>query len=164
MHSRILKGTIGRAKATVHRKAPTPRRWAWLLLPGMGHLLLMIGRGSGRFATYRDHLRASGFRIMTAAETQEVVRLVTALRPSLGVIDVSVLGDIGWDIGGALRAVPAGRSIPLLVMTDATGAGVRAVKARARHLDCTLLPSALKPDELADFVAAVIGLSRWSGR
>jgi CheY-like chemotaxis protein len=138
-----------------------PRRvtFVWVLLPRMDHIVLMVGHGCGRFACYVDDLRAAGFRIMTASDAKEAVRLVTALRPSLGVIDVSTLGETGWEICGALRATRVSRSTPVLVMADATGATLRAVKARARHLDCTVLPQAMKRDELVDFVAAVIGLS-----
>jgi DNA-binding NarL/FixJ family response regulator len=88
------------------------------------------------------------------------MRLVAALRPALGLIDVSIAEDRGWQICETIRAIPSFRSTPLLVMADAMGVALRAVKARARHLDCMLLPKALTQDELADFVAAVISLSR----
>jgi DNA-binding response OmpR family regulator len=130
----------------------------------MGHLLLMIGNGRGRFGSYQDHLRTSGFRIITASEPEEAVRLGAAVRPAVGVIDVSTLKETGWDICRSLRAIPILRSTPLLVMTDGTGALRRGVNARARALGCTALPKNLKADELVDFVAAVIGLSSRSDR
>jgi DNA-binding response OmpR family regulator len=120
----------------------------------------MIGHCRGRFASYQDHLRASGFRIVAASERKEAVRLVMALRPALGIVDLSTPENLGWEVCSTLRAIPAVRSMPLLVVTDAIGAPLRVVKTRARQLDCTPLPKRLRRDELVDFVAAVIGLSR----
>jgi DNA-binding response OmpR family regulator len=126
----------------------------------MRDLVLMLGCRRGRFACWGGHLQAGGFGIMTANDAREAVRLVGAVRPALGVIDLSTLEGTGWEICEAIRAIPSFRSMPLLVITDATGAPRRVVKARARHLDCTLFPRTLKQDELVDFVAAVIGLSQ----
>ena len=126
----------------------------------MRDLVLMLGDRRGRFACWGDHLQADGFSVMTANDAREAVRLVGAVRPALGLIDLSTLEGTGWEIGEAIRAIPSFRSMPLLVISDATGAARRVVKARARHLDCTLLPRTLKPDELVDFVATVIGLSQ----
>jgi DNA-binding response OmpR family regulator len=134
--------------------------YVWLLLPRMRHFVLMVGHDRGQFASYRDYLRGSGLHLVTTSDPREAVRLMNALRPVLAIIDVWSLGEAGWDICDALRATQASRSTPMLVMAGATGAPLRIVKARARHLNCTVLPRALNRDELVDFVAAVIGLSR----
>ncbi len=132
----------------------------WVLFPRMRPLVLMVGYDRGRFGTYRNHLRASGLHLITTSDPSEVVRLVNAVRPAVCIIDVWSLRETGWGICDALRATRVSRSTPMLVMANATGAALRLVKARARRLNCTVLPWALKRDELVDFVAAVIGLSR----
>jgi DNA-binding response OmpR family regulator len=75
-----------------------------LLLPRMRHLVLMVGHDRGQFASYRDHLRASGLHLITASDPREVLRLANDLRPALDIIDVWSLGETGWDICNALRA------------------------------------------------------------
>jgi CheY-like chemotaxis protein len=126
----------------------------------MRPLVLMLGHDRGKFGTYGRHLRANGLRLITASNPSEAVRLVNAVRPAVCLIDLSSLGETGWDICDALRATRVSRSTPMLVMANATGAAQRAVKARARQLNCTVLPRALRRDEFVDFVFAVIGLSQ----
>jgi DNA-binding NtrC family response regulator len=132
----------------------------WVLFPRMRPLVLMIGHDRGRFGTYGGHLRAGGLRLITASNPSEAVRLVNAVRPAVCIIDVWSLRETGWDICEALRATRVSKSTPMLVMANATGAAQRTVKARARHLNCTILPRTLSRDDFVDFVFAVIGLSR----
>jgi len=162
------KGVVCTLLHTSHRPAECDRSskrrafvtYVWLLLPRMRHFVLMVGHDRGQFASYRDYLRGSGLHLVTTSDPREAVRLVNALRPALDIIDVWSLGEIGWDICNVLRATHVSRSTPMLIMADATGTALRMVKARARRLNCTVLPRTLEQDELVDFVAAVIGLSR----
>src|SRR5690242_17845143 len=70
--------------------------------------------------------RFAGWRVTTAASGQDAVRLAAAEPPDAVVLDVMMPGMDGPDTVAALRAEPATREVPVVMLT---------AKVRAAELD-----------------------------
>ena len=66
---------------------------------------------------YRDFLDARGYRTLTAADGLQGLALAHEDRPDVILLDVMLRGLSGFDICRKLRADPALRDIPIILLT-----------------------------------------------
>jgi len=66
---------------------------------------------------YRDFLGAHGYRTLTATEGLLGIELAQRERPDMILLDVMLRGLSGFDICRKLRADPALRDIPIILIT-----------------------------------------------
>jgi DNA-binding response OmpR family regulator len=99
------------------------------------------------------------FRVVTAADGEEALRLLAELKPQLLLLDEIMPGMTGIEILGKMRADESLRDIPVIMLTGRTHSGdvVRAVSAGA-------IDYIAKPFDPAELAAKVRGLLRRSGR
>ena len=62
-------------------------------------------------------LQGAGFRVVTASEGGEGLRLARSLRPAAITLDVMMPGMDGWDVLRQLKDDPSTREIPVLMVT-----------------------------------------------
>jgi two-component system, OmpR family, alkaline phosphatase synthesis response regulator PhoP len=65
----------------------------------------------------RDYLERAGFRVIAAADGVNGLRLARSEQPSLIVLDLMLPGMDGLDVTRALRAEPATRGMPIIMLT-----------------------------------------------
>jgi len=99
---------------------------------------------------YELALRYAGFAVHGAAEGEQALALVRGTQPDVVVLDLAMPKIDGWEVCRRLKADPATRSIPIIVITAHAVPGVR---ESAEHAGCdAYLTKPCMPDEL---VAAV---------
>jgi CheY-like chemotaxis protein len=122
----------------------------------MGRMVLLVGRSSARLDVYRAQLVADGYRAITAADTREGLRCLTALRPDVCVVDVRSLDERGWQLCETARRLRSVRSIPMLILADSSGVPVPTLHARARRIGAVVYAKLLAPADLVDCVAMMM--------
>jgi DNA-binding response OmpR family regulator len=114
-------------------------------------LIVVVEDDAAIAAVEREVLEEEGYRaaVLPAPTPADVV----ALGPDLVLLDV-VLGGVGngRHLLRALKADPAARAIPVLVVTALSGPALDALRAELAAWDCRLLP---KPFDLDELIAAV---------
>ncbi len=65
----------------------------------------------------RDYLERAGFRVVTAGDGHAALRMARTEQPSLVVLDLMLPGMDGLDVTRALRADPATRQLPIIMLT-----------------------------------------------
>lgn len=65
----------------------------------------------------RDYLERSGFRVVAAGDGSSALRVIRAEQPSLVVLDLMLPEIDGLDVLRALRADPATRALPVILLT-----------------------------------------------
>jgi CheY-like chemotaxis protein len=108
--------------------------------------ILVIDDDAGIRETLADFLASEGFRVDLARDGAEGLERVAASRPDLILVDLKMPGMSGGHFVERLRADPASRALPVVLMT-----GTRAVGAPAPAADAVLE----KPFELDDLLAVV---------
>lgn len=101
-----------------------------------------------------DILEAAGYTAAQAASGPAGLEQLAARRPDLVLCDFHMPGFTGLDVLKAMRAAPATRTIPLVVITADTSAGTR---ERAIHLGAAAF--LLKPfdaDQLLNTVRTLL--------
>ncbi|MBI4424291.1 MAG: response regulator [Elusimicrobia bacterium] len=98
--------------------------------------------------------RVSGFEVETAADGRQGIERVRSFRPNVVLLDVAMPEMNGWDVCRALRADPATRELPVLVMTAAM---LRGADEAARSVGADGVVR--KPFDDRALVAAVKGLA-----
>ena len=92
-------------------------------------------------------LEKEGFRVATAADGEEGLRLARELRPSLITLDIVMPGLDGWGVLKGLKADPTLAAIPVMVITivDNPGLGhsLGAVEYLTKPIDWRRLATAL---------------------
>ncbi len=66
---------------------------------------------------YRSFLDPHGYRVLTATDGIRGIALATQDRPDVILLDVMLRGLSGYDICRKVRAVPALRDIPIILLT-----------------------------------------------
>ena len=99
-------------------------------------------------------LEHSGYRVITAHDGQEALRLALAERPALAVIDVMMPKLDGYELTRALRSHDETRHLPIILLT------ARAQQADAdRGFDAgasEYLPKPFSPEELRSVVETLL--------
>jgi DNA-binding response OmpR family regulator len=66
-------------------------------------------------------LRADGFEVVEAEDGEEALRLARSERPDAYVLDKTMPSRDGFEVVRELRADPATRSAPIVMLTDRSG-------------------------------------------
>ena len=66
----------------------------------------------------RDLLTNSGYEIGEAGDGEEAVRAVAARRPDLILMDIQLPHMDGYEATRRIKATPAGRDVPIIVVTS----------------------------------------------
>ena len=100
-------------------------------------------------------LEAAGAEVRTAASGAEALAALRVWWPTVIVSDIGMPGQDGYELIGAIRALPGGDRLPAAALT-----------ARSRYEDCARAFAAgfqayiLKPTDADQLIAAVIHLAR----
>jgi two-component system alkaline phosphatase synthesis response regulator PhoP len=79
--------------------------------------ILVVDDEPGIVTVVRDYLDRAGFRVLTAGDGPGALRLARAERPNLLVLDLMLPGLDGLDLTRLLRADPATRRLPFIMLT-----------------------------------------------
>jgi two-component system cell cycle response regulator DivK len=82
----------------------------------------------------RDLLTSEGYRVIEAQDGEEGIRAATAARPDLILMDIQLPLLDGYEATRRIKADPALRAIPIIVVTSYSLSGDEA-KARAAGCD-----------------------------
>jgi len=100
-------------------------------------------------------LEAAGAEVRTAASGAEALAALRVWWPTIIVSDIGMPGQDGYELIGAIRALPGGDRVPAAALTG-----------RSRHEDCVRAFAAgfqayiPKPADADQLIAAVIHLAR----
>ncbi|MGH9371057.1 MAG: response regulator transcription factor [Vicinamibacterales bacterium] len=117
-------------------------------------LVLLVEDFDDAREMYSQYFEYSGLRVAGAADAVEGLRMAEELQPSIILMDAALPGLSGWDAIKQLKANPATRRIPVLMLTGFVleDARERAIAAGADGFITKPCP----PDELAQRILAVI--------
>lgn len=91
---------------------------------------------------YRTALRRNGFRVVAVEDGVAALQFVEATRPDAIVLDVGLPRLGGLDVLGELRANPATRTVPILIVTGSD------VASLDETVSALVLRKPLDPDDL----------------
>ena len=84
---------------------------------GRRRLVLAIDDDPDVVLLLKENLADAGYRVVGAANGAEGLRLARELKPSAITLDIVMPGADGWQVLHALKADPATRDIPVLLLT-----------------------------------------------
>ena len=85
--------------------------------PGDEPVVLVIDDDPNALDLLGRSLQGAGVRVVTAGEGQEALNLARTLHPAAITLDVLMPGMDGWAVLGELKADPATRDIPVIMVT-----------------------------------------------
>jgi hypothetical protein len=85
--------------------------------PGEERLVLVVDDDPNALDLLGRTLQGAGVRVVTASEGQEALNLARTLHPAAITLDVLMPGMDGWEVLRELKADPATRDIPVLMVT-----------------------------------------------
>ena len=114
--------------------------------------------------TLAEILQGAGHRALLAANGEDGLTMVQAVRPDLILLDYAMPGMNGLEVVNRLRADPETRGIPIVALTSATAI----VANELSRAGCVgFIPKPFEPDELrrliAEFLKATVGRARPTG-
>lgn len=117
-------------------------------------LVLLVEDFDDAREMYAEYLQYSGLRVAGAADALQGLRLAEELQPAIILMDAALPGLSGWDAIRRLRANPATRHIPVLMLTGHVlgDAKQRALEAGADGF----IPKPCLPDELTRHILDII--------
>ena len=119
-----------------------------------GKTILVVDDEPGIVAIVRDYLDRAGFRVLTAGDGEQALRLARLERPSLLVLDLMLPGIDGLDITRSIRSDPALRKLPVIMLTARVEEADRLVGLELGADDYVTKP--FSPRELVAQVGAVL--------
>lgn len=117
-------------------------------------LVLLIEDFEDAREMYAEYLQFSGFRAIGAADARLGLQLAEETQPAVILMDAALPGLSGWDAIKRLKANPATRQIPVLMLTGHV-LGNAKDEAMAAGADGFIAKPCL-PDELIRHVVAVL--------
>jgi len=115
--------------------------------------ILLVDDSLGMLRLFTRYLAGHGYRVVTATDGEEAVRLARAHEVRLVVLDVMMRDTDGWTVLQRLKAEPRTHDTPVLVCS------VIDEPLLARTLGAAgLLKKPVSREQLLDAVAAVIGI------
>ena len=81
-------------------------------------LVLTVDADSTARARLRASLESAGLTVIEAHSGEEAIRLFAERQPELVMLDVAIRGLDGFATCAALRALPGGASVPIVMLTD----------------------------------------------
>ena len=112
---------------------------------------------------FRTVLEYRGYRVVEAADGPAGLELIRDEPPDLLLLDLHLPGLDGWSILDALRATPATRALPVIIVTaivHPAGPGRAAAAGCCRYLTKPLLPADLLREIEACLSARSVNLPR----
>jgi CheY-like chemotaxis protein len=107
------------------------------------HSILIVDDDPSFRELYRMALRLEGFKVMTASNGVEALRVLEQETPSVVVLDINMPCLDGWSVLRELRAHPATRATPVIIVT---GTDVhRATERAAAILNKPVMPDQVLP-------------------
>jgi two-component system alkaline phosphatase synthesis response regulator PhoP len=116
--------------------------------------ILVVDDEPGIVTIARDYLDRAGFRVITAGNGADALRLARTERPNLLVLDLMLPGMDGLDVTRALRGDPATRLLPIIMLTARVEEADRLVGLELGADDYITKP--FSPRELVARVRAVL--------
>jgi two-component system alkaline phosphatase synthesis response regulator PhoP len=116
--------------------------------------ILVVDDEPGIVTIARDYLDRAGFRVITAGDGNDALRLARTERPSLLVLDLMLPGMDGLDVTRALRGDPATRTLPIIMLTARVDEADRLIGLELGADDYISKP--FSPRELVARVRAVL--------
>jgi CheY-like chemotaxis protein len=80
-------------------------------------VVLVVEDDAYAVALIAEHLRAAGLAVATASNAADALRLAQELKPAAITLDVMMAGMDGWGILTELRAHPATRAVPVVIIS-----------------------------------------------
>jgi CheY-like chemotaxis protein len=96
---------------------------------GHSPLLLFADDVEDTREMYREFFELSGYRVITAVDGDDAIKMATDRQPAVIVMDLMMPRTDGWEATRRLKAHPLTRGIPVIALT---GHGSRAADAAAR--------------------------------
>ena len=121
----------------------------------MSHKILVVDDTPLNVKLLADLLGAKGYQTITAASGPEALRKLAADKPDLVLLDVMMPGMSGYEVCAAIRADPAHRMLPVVLVTALDPA-----KERAKGLEAGADDFLSKPVAQAELLARVKSLLR----
>lgn len=116
--------------------------------------ILVVDDEPGIVTIARDYLDRAGFRVVTAGDGPNALRLARSERPSLLVLDLMLPGMDGLDVARTLRGDPATRALPIIMLTARVEEADRLIGLELGADDYITKP--FSPRELVARVRAVL--------
>ena len=107
---------------------------------------IVLVESAGRLAALTGALKRAGHEVVVAASGSLALTALERLAPDLVITSADAIDMTGWELCSILRADPAGRERPVLLLADGAIAGSAATTA---GVDGMLSPSAGLPEILA---------------
>jgi CheY-like chemotaxis protein len=123
-------------------------------LPTKAPLVELVDDNDDNRAMYRQYLEWEGFRVVEATDGLQALEQAPALMPAVIVMDLRLPRLDGWEALRRLKADPATKQIPVLVLTAHALVGDD-VQARAAGCDLYLAKPCL-PEDLARAIRSLI--------
>ena len=120
----------------------------------MKPLVLLIEDFDDAREMYAEYLEFTGLRTVGAADAVRGLQLAEELQPHVILMDAALPGLSGWDATRQLKANPATRHIPVLMLTGHV-LGDAKERALAAGADGFMAKPCL-PDELAQHIVAAL--------
>jgi CheY-like chemotaxis protein len=111
-------------------------------------LVLLVEDFEDAREMYAEYLQFTGLRVAGAADAIQGLKMAEDLQPSLILMDAALPGLNGWDAIARLKANPATRHIPVIMMTGNVVSEARD-RAFAAGAD-GFIPKPCLPDELSE--------------
>ncbi len=105
----------------------------------------------------RELLRNEGYGLLVATNGEEAVNVARAEAPDLVLLDLMLPKKSGWTVLEELKADPATREIPVIVVSAFGSPGAEDARARAARV-------VEKPFDLAELLAHIDQALRDAGR
>jgi CheY-like chemotaxis protein/tetratricopeptide (TPR) repeat protein len=103
----------------------------------------------------QPRLRALRARVVKALDGNRALAAVQAERPDLVITELSIPGMDGWAFCRALRKLPSGAAVPILIVSGVP-MNAALVADLASELQATFLPKPVQQDLLADAIVSAV--------
>jgi CheY-like chemotaxis protein len=121
-----------------------------------GRLILLVEDLVDARELYAEYLTYAGFRVVTAINGHEAIKLAEMLRPDLILMDLRMPGMDGIEATADLKANPALASIPVVGITADPSSETAARALASGCVRCLEKP--VLPDAVAQCINEVLGL------
>lgn len=114
--------------------------------PSRRPVILLVDDDADTLEMYEIGLASDGFSPIGTRDGANVALQVDALHPDAVVTDLQLYGTTGWSVVRAIKALPAARLIPVVLLTGYSSADI---DRQAHDLGCAaVLTKPCTPDEL----------------
>jgi DNA-binding response OmpR family regulator len=134
----------------VHAAASSPER---PVPPASGRKTILICEDEPTLRELVQAVLGPGYRYLEAVDGEEALEVAESVVPDLVLLDLMLPGTSGFEVLQAIRAKPALRSTPVIVLTAWTHVEPAALAAGADRF----VTKPFEPDELGAVVRELLG-------